>query len=207
MCAAAGAALAATLGAAAVVRRDKPLHTRGTCYRGTFTPTPRDPGQEADAPAFCAAEAPVYLRVSAAMSLGTPWDIGGLALRLSGAGEGGGDADVLLATTGDGRLGRWLLRLAPMQRPGILTTLLPYDHGGRPLWLRAAPDGPCRWLLSSSTGRSWTERGLVTAAGQVPDEGVRFDPIGNLPAGLRWPRAVVALRAPAYAVARRLARV
>ncbi|MGO4598916.1 phosphodiesterase [Terrabacter sp. 2RAF25] len=206
-----GAVLAGALGAVAAITRRKPLHAVGTTWEAELrvdSPLPdlgvavfEDRGAHA-----------CTVRVSRA--LGTPsgwWDIGGLALRLPGAGPQWGPADLLFATTGTGRATRHLLRPVRHATERPLTTLLPTRAAGRSLVLLARPtsgdDEPRQYELSvGADGAAWRPVGLIDLLHERMDTPTRFDPIVNELSGTTPPSWVVAVREPAYRWARRLGR-
>lgn len=129
-------------------------------------------------------------------------DIHGLAVRVPL--EGGTHGDVLFATTGKGRLGRFVLTpgWTPYSRP--LTTLLPYRTPSGPRLLAA-----CAWtehryeLAYASPGGSWHPfADLVLSSTAGPDPLVSFDPVRNTLPGLENYAWVRRLREPAYGTAR-----
>lgn len=144
----------------------------------------------------------VAVRLSRAIGLPTPVpDVLGLAMRVpSGAGHG----DLLLASTGTGRLTRFVLTAGrrPDSRP--LTTLLPYRSPTGPLLLAAVPDSATAYELAwARPVGGWTVFGeLRLDAAHGPDPLLSFDPLLNTLPGLEnygWARR---LREPAYATAR-----
>lgn len=206
-----GALLAGAAAVAGVVRRDKPLHPRGALGRGTL---------HVDAPApqlgvpllNASADHAVVARLSRAMGLPDPWsDIEGLALRLPGAAEDGGPADLLFASTGAGLLSRFVLTLRRSGRHGPQSTLLPVRCAAGPLLLLAHPvddiDLPIGWDLSWALGRGpWTHVGRLALAWSSDDVPDRFDPVRHQLRGTEQYAVVRALREPAYAAARAVAR-
>jgi len=119
--------------------RVKPLHPEGALRRATITrlggpirsgvPWIDDDGEDE-----------ALVRVSRALGLPESLpDIHGLAIRVEPAGR---PADLLLASTGLGRVTRFVLTAAkrPSGRP--LTSLLPYRSPRGPLLVAAAPDSP-----------------------------------------------------------------
>lgn len=200
---AAGALLAAATRVVAALRpAAKPLHPRGTVWEAEITradghivPTGvawlDEPGHEEE----------VLVRVSAAVGLPHGWpDIQGLALRVP---TESGPADLLLASTGAGRLTRFLLRPVRPSTWHLTTTLLPYRGPTGPIILAAAAAGPRDYVLMwSSLGGDWYSFGwlhLVRRAEQEPS----FDPIRRPLPGLPNYAWVTRLREPAYRVARR----
>lgn len=206
-----GAVLAGALGAVAAITRRKPLHAVGTTWDARLrvdSPLPdlgvavlEDRGAHA-----------CTVRVSRA--LGTPngwWDIGGLVLRIPGAGPQSGPADLLFATTGTGRATRHLLRPVRHAAEQPLTTLLPTRAAGRSLLLLVRPtsrdDEPQQYELAvGADGGAWRPIGLIDLVQERPDAQTRFDPIVNELSGTTPPSWVVAVREPAYRWARRLGR-
>ena len=206
-----GALLAGAAGVAGAVRRDKPLHPRGTLGAGTLRV--EAPARRLGVPLLAeAAEHPVSARLSRAMGLPDTWrDIEGLALRLPGAGDDGGAADLLFAGTGTDPLARFVLTLRPAGVHGPQSTLLPVRTAAGPLLLLAEPrdglDLPEEWDLSWALGRGpWTYVARLTLAwtgGDVPE---RFDPVRRQLAGTGQYPVVTAMREPAYLAARAAAR-
>jgi hypothetical protein len=144
----------------------------------------------------------VQVRVSRAIGLPAPLpDIHGLAVRVP---VDAGHADLLLATTGLGRVTRFLLTFTrhPHGRP--LTTLLPYRGPHGPILLAARPESDLELELMWATPRGpWVSFGrLVLAATAGPDVMVSFDPLVNPLPGLGNYEWVQSLREPAYGAAR-----
>lgn len=197
-----GAALSGAARALAVVRRPaKPLHPHGDLVHGTVhrsgssEPTGvrwlDEPGSDE-----------VVVRLSRAIGLAAPLpDIYGIALRIP---VERGHADLLLATTGLGRVTRFVLTptRSPDGRP--LTTLLPYRSPTGPLLLAAQPLGDAIFdLLWARPGGAWASFGrLVLSDEEGPDPTVSFDPLLNTLPGLENYSWVRRLRQPAYASAR-----
>lgn len=193
---------AATAGLAAARPAGKPLHPRGSVVQGRlhrFGAAPAtgvrwldEPGQDA-----------VLARVSRAVGLPAALpDIHGLALRVPGE---QGPGDLLLASTGLGRLTRFVLSAThgPGGRP--MTTLLPYRTPTGPVLLGARLAGPSRWELAvASPWGSW-RRFADLELDQEPgrDQAVSFDPVRHEVPGLRTYPWVRLLREPSYRTARR----
>lgn len=207
-----GAALAATLGAVAVLRRTKPLHPVGRVGQGVLDVT--SPRPALGVPLFASqGERPCLVRWSRAMGLPRPLpDFEGLALRFEDP-----TSDVLLASTGTGAVGRHLLVLRRPGHHGAQSTLLPVATKAGPLLLRADPvdepaegaDGaelPTRFDVALALGSSdWDHVGSLRVT-WGDDRPQRFDPVEHqLPGTEQYP-VVRSLREPAYAVARLAAR-
>ncbi len=206
----AGWAIGATLGAAGRLRRGKPLHPRGALHAATLTvwgtrrpwavPLINEPGERG-----------CIVRVSRAIGLPEALpDIHGVAVRLGRLPEA---ADLLFATTGSGRVSRYVLLLRRSGRAGM-TTLMPVRTATGALQLRLEPERPSTgdvqsWVVSAATPGSgrWEPFGRLVAETQPlapdPDPPVRFDPIRNLPRGVSHYRWLRLLRDPAYVLARR----
>jgi hypothetical protein len=213
---AAGLGLGALFGAVAALRRGRPLHPQGVTLRASLR---CDGSGSSGVPLLDDAGAcEVTVRVSRAAGL-PAWlpDVYGLALRLPGP-SGGEVADLLFASTGDSRLGRFALLVHSQLTDGPLTTLLPVRSPAGPLVLRlAAVPGaaerevgpslrvPERLSLSYAVGTGpWVTVGEVSLAEAVEGEGDprRHDPVVHgLPGTSQYP-VVRALREPAYAAAR-----
>lgn len=154
----------------------------------------------------------VIVRLSRSLGLPPPCpDVLGLAVRIP-VGVGQGYGDVLLATTGSGKLGRYLLR--PARRPDAAThsSLFPFRTPSGPILLAAFPstDRPGHYALAHSglTG-DWTRFGTLQLLppAEHADAPVSFDPVVNAVPGLDsypWARR---LRQYAYAGARRARQV
>jgi hypothetical protein len=165
--------------------------------------------------------AEVTVRISRAMGLPVRWpDIYGVALRIPLSTRDPDElADLLFASTGDTRWGRFALVLRRHLGDGPLTTLLPVRTASGPLLLRLTPatgadprdEGlgltvPSRLVLSYAVGTGpWAGAGEVVLGARVEGEGDprRHDPVLNQLPGTSQYRVVRALREPAYAAARR----
>jgi hypothetical protein len=137
-------------------------------------------------------------------------DVHGLALRVHDHVVAGGDADVLMATTGLGALSRFVLRPTRSTTGATYTTLLPYRTPGGPLQLAATPDphDASRLFLALASPRGpWRVFGDLTIGPadrtRTGDESISFDPIVNQIDGLAQYGWVVRLREGAYRAARR----
>lgn len=196
-----GKTLAAAAGALAALRpAAKPLHPDGTIRTGRLERHGRGPRSGVrwlDEPG----EERVEVRLSRAIGFPDPLpDIHGLALRLHGD---DGPADVLLASTGIGRLTRHVL--IPSRRPDgrPLTTLLPYATERGPVVLAAESAGLDEYRLSwSHPARPWHEFATLYLDASS-DARVEFDPVLHQVPGLQQYSWVRRLREPAYRRARR----
>lgn len=205
----AGNALGLVLGGVAAVRRGKPLHPRGRVVRGTLVRTGSrerwgvpwldEPGRDE-----------AVVRFSHAVGLPDGWpDVLGLAVRFDGDGR---DHDLLLATTGAGRLSRFVL--VPRVDPTTATygSLLPYATPRGPVVLAAEPTGwvdgaPAFGLAVAAASGPWQRFGLLRLdqdPAAAEDAHVDLDPVANPLPGLAPTRAHASLRGPAYRAARLL---
>jgi hypothetical protein len=132
-------------------------------------------------------------------------DIFGLALRVSY--EGGGHGDLLLATTGTGAVGRFILR--PTRRPGRpYSSLFPYRAPTGPLLLAAFPlsdDGTRFELVCSALRGPWSRFGVLEVRSDwddALDAPLSFDPVLNEVSGLHSYRWAAQLRRFSYAASR-----
>src|SRR5690606_794888 len=211
---AAGGLLGAVFGAASALRHDKPLHPRGIVYdarlRRDGSPVTwqcrwlDEPGDDHGT-----------ARLSRSAGLAPPLpDIHGLAITFTG--DDGERHDLLLATTGTGRWGRFVLapRTDPYTRP--YTSLFPYRSGQGLVLLAATPTSshrptgpPAAVTFRRQAARvsgPWHAFGtleLLAPAGGLADDPVRYDPVMYPLPDLRWPTPLIRLREPAYAAARR----
>jgi hypothetical protein len=144
----------------------------------------------------------VVVRTSRAIGLPRPWpDVRGIALRLE---LGGRDADLLFATTGWGRLTRFLLTAARSADDQPYTTLLPYrtPQGPVVLGLRPAGDGVFDLERAYGTG-AWKACGRLSLDGRYAGPALSFDPVRSPVPGLPPYAWVAALRRPSYRAAQR----
>jgi len=198
-----GALLATGTRAVASLRRArKPLHPHGDVLSGsiyrrgsqTETGVPWLDRQGEDA---------VVVRLSRAIGLpGRLPDIHGLAVRVH---SDHGDGDILLASTGWSRLGRFVLTAShrPDDRP--LTTLLPYRTPIGPVLLGARAHRTRSYeLFWARHDGPWHPFGeLVLSMRAGDDQDISFDPVRAQLPGLQQYPFVARLREPAYSRARR----
>lgn len=204
-----GPGLAAGFAALARVRRARPLHPRGVVTAARL---------RIDAPATTGmplldtpAEHACLVRLS--RGIGRPTgrlDFTGLAMRIDDAGEDG-DADILLGSTGLAPWSRIWLTMRRRVDDGPLTTLWPYVTPTGRVMIAAYPLTPidesaptgARFAIGvADVTEPWTRIGTLEL-GDVLAEAPRFDTVRHAPVGARQPAWVEALRAPAYAGARR----
>ena len=154
-----------------------------------------------------AASDEVLLRFSRSVGLPKPFpDVLGLAMRIPL--DTGGHGDLLLATTGSGRFGRFVLR-PTRHRAAVYSCLIPY-HGARgPVLLAAFPmddDGSQFDLVCASLMGAWSSFGrldVLPESDQSGDAPVSFDPVLNIVPGLKSYTWAAQLRRFAYAGSRR----
>jgi hypothetical protein len=197
-----GGLLAAGTRALGVVRqRPKPLHPEGSIRRATIT---RVGGPVRSGVAWLddMGRDEAVVRVSRAIGLPDSLpDIHGLAVRVE---HDGGFGDLLLASTGLGRLTRFVLTAArnPTRRP--LTSLLPYRSPRGPLLIAAVPESPRTFDLHwAGPIGPWHRFGRLEVGEPWSDDvPLSFDPILNVVPGLEQYGWVKRLREPAYWTAR-----
>ncbi|HEX6232350.1 MAG TPA: hypothetical protein VFZ63_04420 [Jiangellaceae bacterium] len=211
---AAGLLLGAAFGAAGVLRRGKPLHPTGIVYDALIRRTGAsvewgcrwldEPGDDSGT-----------ARLSRSIGLPAPVpDIQGLAITFTG--DDGERHDLLLATTGLGRWGRFLLIPRSDPYTSSYGSLFPYRSprglvllSAAPLSTRSPPEPPVAasfCLQAAEVAGHWHPFGtlkLTAPAGGLADDPLRFDPIVYPLPGLHWPVTLERLREPAYAAARR----
>lgn len=200
-----GAGLAGAARVLAAVRTaPKPLHPKGDLVAGELVRTGTARGATTGVPWLDeAGRDHVVIRLSRAVGLPRALpDIHGLALRVPLAGDRHGD--LLFATTGTGRLTRFLL--APGwkgQRP--MTTLLPYRTPAGPVVLALRAVAEHRYELAHALGTGeWQLFGELTLSDTAgPDPTISFDPVTHPVPGLEIYDWVARLREPAYLTARR----
>ncbi len=183
----------------------KPLHPRGSVVRGTLH---RVGARDGTGSAWLdhVGDDPVLVRQSRAVGLPSPLpDIFGLAVRVPA--EGGTHGDLLFASTGLGRLTRFVLTPArsPYGRP--MTTLLPCRTPAGAVLLSAVFHDETRvalaWAVRSGAWHRFADLLLHDDPVDEPDLPLSFDPVRNVLPGLEPYDWVRRLRAPAYATARR----
>ncbi|MBC9226561.1 hypothetical protein GL325_09525 [Aeromicrobium sp. 636] len=190
---------AATRLGSALRRAPKPLHPRGSVWQGevvrvgtllpTGVPWLDEPGRDS-----------ALVRVSAAIGLPHGWpDLQGVAIRLPDQ-QG---ADLLLGSTGAGRLSRFLLRPVRPSSRHLTSTLMPYRGPAGPILLAAVQTQPEEYVLLRAEGTGeWIGFAHLRLLHEI-DEEPSYDPIRRPLPGLRNYSWVTRLRAPAYRVARR----
>ena len=198
-----GVLLGAAFGAAAWVRRTKPLHPRGQVGGGVIDVA--SPLPELGVPLLAAAGSHACtVRWSRSVGLPKPMpDVEGLAIRIHDP-----VADLLFAATGTGPLGRFLLLPRRAGSHGAQTTLLPVATDAGALLLKVEPadeaEPPMLYDLAVSRGRApWRSVGSLRVHQWGPDQVTRFDPVVNQVPGTRQYPFVRVLREPAYVMARR----
>jgi hypothetical protein len=144
----------------------------------------------------------VLVRWSRALGLPSPLvDIHGLAVRVPL--PDGSNGDLLLATTGLGRLGRFVLTPSRSPYERAFTTLLPYRTPRGPLLLGAVGEGQGVFdLVCASPAGSWRRFGRLEMASAASDPQISFDPVHNIIPGLDNYDVVRRLREPSYGTAR-----
>jgi hypothetical protein len=118
----------------------------------------------------------------------------------------GAVADLLLATTGTGSLGRFLLRPARAPYGATYSTLLPYRTPAGPLLLAAFPissSPPVFQLAWARLTGPWNAFATLELAATVDrDSAMPFDPVRNVVPGLEAYAWAARLREPSYAGSR-----
>jgi hypothetical protein len=150
----------------------------------------------------------VVVRLSRSIGFPGPVpDVLGFAMRVPAGIDRYGD--VLLATTGTGALGRFLLRPARSAQQATYSSLFPYRTPAGPLLVAAFPnsDRPghfeLAWARLTGPWMAFATLDLFDAPENASDPAVSFDPVLNVIPGLEpydWSRR---LREPSYAAARR----
>lgn len=215
---AAGGLVAAPLGALARWRHGKPMHPRGAVLDGVLErhglrPATGVPWLDT------AGTDPVVVRLSRGAGLPAPWpDLLGLAIRLSGGAE---PVDLLLSTTGRGRL----TRLVPVPRRdagALYSSIMGYRSDAGPMRFAALPEqrhvpsdpeplartvasGGLTFTLAVARGAGgWRPfaRLSLQAPAEPLDPDVAFDAVAHPPPGLVADGPMARFRAPAYARAR-----
>jgi hypothetical protein len=198
----AGRVLQAAVTVLALARpADRPMHPLGQVFTGRLHRSGSAQHRTGSAFLDAAGDDEVLVRVSRAVGLRSPLlDINGLAVRVPAQG-----GDLLLSTTGWGRLTRYLLVPHRGARAGTFTCLVPYRTATGPVHIGAYESGADRFELFWSRPRGgWHRFGEIVLSPVPDDVDPTFDAILRTFAGLdnhEWYRR---LRAPSYAAARRL---
>lgn len=201
--AAGGSALAAVTRSMTAVRPSaKPLHPSGEVVSGTLDRHGSDAVSGVEWLDETGSD-DVVVRLSRAVGLPESLpDIHGLALRVPTSGAHG---DVLFASTGWSRLGRFVLTFARQRGTRPLTTLLPYHSSQGALWLGVRATGPASYELAwSGPDADWHAFAtLELSTTEAPDQAISFDPVRHQLPGLDQYSWVTRLREPSYLTARR----
>lgn len=201
----------ATRALAALRSADKPLHPRGRVRQAQLYRRGLRPPLGVEFLDTVSTDA-VVARQSRSVGLPAALpDVQGLALRITS--EDGSIGDLLFATTGLGRLTRFVFTLSrtPYGRP--LTTLLPYRTAAGPVLMAARQRDASSLELLCSVGRDgeWRHFADLRFADDVADTDhpqgtsdldLSFDPVQHPLPGLEQYAWVQRLRAPSYASAR-----
>jgi hypothetical protein len=197
-----GALLAiATRSVAAARSAPKPLHPRGAVVTGriyrtglaetTGSPWLDEPGEDE-----------VVVRLSRAVGLPASLpDIHGVAIRVP-VGETYGD--LLFASTGWGRLTRFVLTAGMTVEDRPMTTLLPYRTASGPVLLGLRSTGAETFELACAPSDGDWRRvaDLRISSLPAPDQDIDFDPVRHQLPGLDQYPTVARLREPSYQQAR-----
>ncbi len=183
----------------------KPLHPRGRLVTGTLR---RFDGHDATGVDWLdtTGRDRVLVRMSRAIGLAPPWpDVFGVAIRVHL--PDGRYGDLLFATTGLGRVSRFVLTAtsSPQRRP--MTTLLPYRTPVGPLLLSAVFEDDVTialaWAVRSGDWHRFAEVSLHEEQSGEDGNSLSFDPVRNTVPGLGNYPWVERLREPSYLTARR----
>ncbi|MEV6638915.1 hypothetical protein [Amycolatopsis sp. NPDC051371] len=195
----------------AALRRARAFHPVGLVLRGELRPLADD---------LPWPSGPVEVVARLSKGAGTPGrlpDALGLAVRIPGAGRGGGPWDLTLTTAGSGHVGRMLPRPAASWTGGAYSSLVPYRRADRLVWLAAwatTPrlDASLEAVVAAGglgfvlrTGRQdgrWCDSAELTLT-RIGGDAPAFDPMLNRPEGLEVaPGWLANLRERAYAGSR-----
>jgi hypothetical protein len=218
----AGRAVAVPLGALSRRRHGKPMHPRGAVLNAVLERTGGPAGWGVPWLACSGAQA-ALVRLSRGAGLPAPLpDLLGLAVRLPGAAGTEGPVDLLMSSSGRGRLTRWV----PVPRrdaAAVYSSIMGYRSAAGPVFLVALPDpgagrvtaepgpvaeaaraGRLAFTLAAALGvGEWQPFARLRLLAPVPevDPDVRFDAVRNPPPGLVPDGPMARFRAPAYAAA------
>jgi hypothetical protein len=188
----------------------KPLHPEGSVFPVTIRRYGLRDDERAGAPWIDeAGTTEGWVRFSRATGLprSVP-DVHGIALRIPGEGADGGDADVLMATTGLGRFTRFTLTPSRTRGGASYSTLLPYRSPRGAVQLAAVPEDPAARTLTlavASPGGQWiafADLSVADGARAGSGDEISFDPVVNMLRGLSYYPWATRLREGAYRAAR-----
>lgn len=193
--------LSILLSGIALIRKDKPIHTKGDISDGVW---------KIEKPAGIQSslfddleEKKVICRRSRSLSLGTKFDIMGIALRFTGD-DAKEKIDLLFVTTGEGRYSKYIPKFHKDIGDGTYTTILPMQCSDGLVWFRLKKTFSHQYSIAFCREREpWDSIGKLSLdPGPFIDQRIRFDPISSLPDGLTLPAWIKALRSPSYRLAR-----
>ena len=218
----AGRAVAVPLGALARRRRGKPMHPRGAVLDAVLERAGGPAGW--GVPWLAADDARTALvRLSRGAGLPTPLpDLLGLAVHLPGRAGEEAPVDLLMSSTGRGRLTRWVP--VPRRDAGATySSIMGYRSAAGPVFLAALRDpgavpvtaepgpiaaaaraGRLAFTLAAARGAGeWQPFARLRLLAPVPevDPDLRFDAVRNPPPGLVPDGPMARFRAPAYVAA------
>lgn len=198
-----GAALAGATRAIAAARpAAKPLHPHGDVAVGRLR---RTGGHLPTGVAWLDEPGTDDVLVRRSRAVGLPAslpDVHGLAIRVPLT--GGGHGDLLLASTGLGRVSRFLLTASRRPEGRPMTTLLPYRTPTGPLLIAAVAETADRFELAyAPPAGAWRRFAELVVTDEVQQDAlVSFDPVTNVVPGLGSYEWVRRLREPSYGTAR-----
>lgn len=218
---AAGRAVGVALGAVAR-RRGRPMHPRGAVFPAVLERHGSSDDDNAWGVAWLDTAAADTAVVRLSRGVGLPArvpDLLGLAIRLPSA--EGAPVDLLLSTTGHGRLGR-LVPVLRRDTAAVYSSIMGYRSDAGTLRIAALPEddavpsepapladeiaraGLSFRLVAARGLGEWVPFGRLVLGETVPplDADVRFDAVLNPPPGLLPDGPMARFRAPAYARAR-----
>lgn len=200
-----GRGLGAAFGLVARVRpAAKPLHPRGRLFEAVIER--RGLSERVGVPwidEVGTTSALVRLSRAAGLPPSLP-DIHGMAIRLPT--DGAGHADILMATTGLGRLSRYVLVPGASADHRAYSTLIPYETSTGPLGLAAVPaedEGHAFDLACAHPRGEWTVFARMHLQESPSQDSPSFDPVINTLPELRYYDWATRLRERAYRIARR----
>lgn len=180
----------------------KPLHPQGRVRQACLYRTGLDPALGVE---FLDAAGIDEVLVRESRAIGLPRsvpDIHGLAIRVPN--PDGSVGDLLFATTGWGRLTRFVLTMSASTYGRPMTTLLPYRTDAGPVLLGARATGEQTLEIACSVGDGpWRHVADLRLGGEDPSApDPSFDPVLNRVPGLDQYGWVERLREPSYDTAR-----
>ncbi len=198
-----GSILGFCLSGLALLRKNKPIHTNGQIFTGIWS-IQQSAGIQSKI-FDQVQEEKIICRLSRSLSIGTQYDVMGIALRFHYE-NSKNKIDLLFVTTGEGKISKYLPKFEKNMGKGTYTTILPMKYFNGKIWFRLKEVSEKIYSIAYRiNGEDWIVIGELRIHPEpFIDQAIRFDPISSLPDGLSLDPWVRALRAPSYRLSRKV---